>query len=281
MSKLYKRRYEAVVGGLVFDGLDIDFEVVRHKRKEPNTCSITIYNLTESHRELLEGSKKDLVNLKVGYEAGELTSIFTGRIKETETTRSGASWTSVVRCLDGAQGQASKRVNRSYAKDTGLEDMIVDAAKVIAPSFVSGEKEQKLRSKVRTLAGNKKIAGAVVAKGPASQVLQRLSESAGLEWSIQEEQIVFSKIGQPDHSKSIVLSADSGLIDTPLRDRTKNIVTVRSLIVPGLVPGRQVRVESRFVTGDFRATDIVYRGSTRGNDWTAETTLQLIGDPIA
>ena len=89
--------------------------------------------------------------------------------------------------------------------------------------------------------------------------------------------------GEPLQTREIVLSASSGLTGAPTWDergrRTngrRGRAQVQCLIMPGLDPGRRVRVESDTVTGDFEIRKVGLAGDTRGNDWFADLELRPI-----
>lgn len=54
MPNMQRRVWEVKVGGISFTDLDCDFTIRKTLRPEPNTCSLTIFNLSASSRAALE-----------------------------------------------------------------------------------------------------------------------------------------------------------------------------------------------------------------------------------
>ena len=68
-------------GTLTVRDLRIDFNVSKGIGSKQNTATISIWNLTASHRKQL-GEEFDKIELKVGYRDGPLSTIFKGNIRD-------------------------------------------------------------------------------------------------------------------------------------------------------------------------------------------------------
>ena len=80
-------------------------------------------------------------------------------------------------------------------------------------------------------------------------------------------------IGRALLGTSVVLSPQTGLIGSPEKG-TKNTIKMRSLIIPDLVPGRQVILKSRHMSGNFRVERAEFKGDTASNDWYVDLTCR-------
>jgi hypothetical protein len=54
----------------------------------------------------------------------------------------------------------------------------------------------------------------------------------------------------------------------------RRTITVKALLIPGLVPGQQVVLDSGIARGAWRISTAEYSGDTRGEDWHAELTAR-------
>ena len=111
--------------------------------------------------------------------------------------------------------------------------------------------------------------GAAVA-GKTVNVLNKLTRSAGLEWSIQDGTLQILGAGKSLAGTAILLKEGTGLVGSPSIDHTgKNAgqVLVKTLMIPDLFPGRKLRIEALDLKGDYRVEKAKYSGATRGNEW--------------
>jgi hypothetical protein len=136
--------------------------------------------------------------------------------------------------------------------------------------------------------------------GAAITALHKVVQGTGLEWSIQNGELQVVKSRGTTARTAVVLSAGTGLIGYPERTRlgarekarvkdkasgdSKNIVSaaqqqdgwrVSTLLLPEINPGDLVKLESRSVTGFFRAEQVKHTGDWGGSgDWL--TDLELV-----
>lgn len=256
--------------GLGFDLslLDCVFQVKKSLKPEPNTCKVKVYNLAPSTRKILEGSPKLVLRLEAGYQ-GLVAQLFLGEIRSTRTSREGADLVTEIDTGDSAKEVQSARINSSF----GANQPISDALTAIAKTFGVGlgnlsSASAKLRSK-----GSAFFGPGTAISGYSAQIMTDFCRSAGLEWSIQDGLIQILNKGSVTNEQAVLLSADTGLLDSPTSD-VKGIVTASCLIQPGLRPGSKVVFDTKDFKGGYRIREVEYVGDTSGNDWTAKLSLE-------
>jgi hypothetical protein len=105
--------------------------------------------------------------------------------------------------------------------------------------------------------------------GLASDALNQICSDAGASWSIQDGNVVILlDDSQPTIETAILLTSDSGLIESP--SVTDDGVNLKSLLNPGIRPGRILSVLSFASQGFFKARKVVHTGDTEGNAWYTE-----------
>jgi len=97
--------------------------------------------------------------------------------------------------------------------------------------------------------------------------MDRVCASYGLEWSVQDGALQILERGTAIDGKTVVkLTPETGLKGSPSVD-SKGVLQFECLLNPLLKPGCVVVVESMFVRGGFRLTDVKHEGDTSGGDW--------------
>lgn len=278
-TKLFKRNWCVTVDTLRLPKpVDITFKVEKSIKSEPNTCELKIYNLTKEHRKQLTESKKVSVRLEAGYE-NALTAIFIGELRNIYTQRDGTDLITVIEGKDAGRSYQSARVNRSFPAGTKYE--VVAKACAQAMGIDQGNVDDAIAAARITGLGTVYPEGTTT-YGPASRALTRVLSSAGLTWSVQDGVLQVLRGGRALQSTSVLLNSGTGLIESPVIDITKKkkketqVVTAKMLIIPGVYPGRQLRIQSDVVTGTFRADKLTYIGDTRGSDWYIEADCKQL-----
>lgn len=265
MTRLYDRRYEfrfgpaggegkSFVGGPE-GGLEMSFEVTRSLKKSANKAKFTLYNLSADSIGALE-AKGTVVQLLAGY-ADNAALLFTGQVAK--------------------RGVVSKRDGHTVTTEVEAGDGELDLAKTrsdlsLAPGATSAEALDLLLTKMGIGKGNvadltpKAFVGGYVHAGWARDAITEICRDLGVSWSIQDG--VFQALAPSAAKKgeeAVLLTASTGLIGSPTRE--KEGIQATSLLQPRLKPGGLVRVESLFVTGDYKVTEVSHKGSFRGGDW--------------
>ena len=241
--------------------LDFSFQVEKGAGSDPNSAKIQVWNLNpESRRAISDGGVS--VQLSAGY-VGTEGLIFSGDVDEATTTRDGADLVTQISCSDGGQAIRSTVVNISTAQDSPVSSVIDELLDTLGLS----------KGSLASVTGALKQG--ITSITPAKKLLDEICASSGLQWSVQDGTIQTHKIGEGTSGTVVVLSVESGMVGIPVRmverDQQGNVtrtgVQVRSLLQPGLNPGRRIRVKSDWVSGDFVVERITHTGSTFGGEW--------------
>jgi hypothetical protein len=264
-AKLFGRVVVVTVGTIQIRDLDVQFEVEKSLKKDPNRCDLTIFNLNGDHRKQLGQLKSVPVRVEAGYQ-DQTSLIFSGDLRNVYSTRDGADVLTKLSSGDGEKRLRTARINKSYAKGTPVATVLEDAGKALGVGI--GNLVQAIRGKGLQGVGEM-FSGGTVLSGNAADEFDGLARSAGLEWSIQDGNLQVLARKRALEGLAVKLTADTGLIGSPTID-AKNVVHATCLLIPDIFPGRQVRIEAEHVRGDYRASRCVYTGDTFGTDWQIE-----------
>jgi len=264
LSELYGRRLTVTVTAKgiarTWTDMDVQFRVEQTAGSDPNKAELVLFNLSEDSRRLVSDDSA-VLTLSAGYPGTEAV-IFRGDVDEVQTSSDGMDVSTRVSCSDGGRALRSTVVNVSTSKDTPKADLVdeVLTALGLPKGSISGV----------TGALKQGFAGLV----PAKQLLDELVSSSSARWSVQDgEAQVHPLTGTPD--AVVVLSVESGMVGVPERTvqddqqggTKRRGVKVKSLLQPGLRPGRRIRIVSTWVSGDFVVEKVSHSGDTVGADW--------------
>lgn len=244
------------------------FKVVKSLTADCNTAEITIYNLSRDHRAALQ--EKDLpFQLEVGY-VGALHQAFKGSLAFVQSTQDGRDWITKLQAGDGIAKMKKARVNISLRGPATMQQALqaVAGALGLAPGNLAAQGNGKRPSLTQFVHG-------LALSGKASHHLDKLAKTAGLQFSVQDEALLLLADGEVLPGAQVVLRPGTGLIGSPMAGE-KGVVKVRSLLQPGLEPGKGVRVQSAQVKGTYRVEKGTYTGDTFGNDWYADLELKAL-----
>ncbi len=265
------------VGALqkIIENLRVQLKIKQTSGKEPNECTLTIYNLSADSRALLQ-SKGTRIIVEAGY-AGTIAQIFSGTSSFIDHVHEGPLWLTKVQCSDG-EIPYHKPVKGSFKKGTPVATVFERVAeltgldvKTAATTFKNLVKEQFTKG--------------YTAFGKGGVELDKLVQGRGLEWSIQDNRLQLLPIGGTTNDTAVVLSPTTGLVGSPAHGspdaarKKPAVLTVKSLMQPTLRPGRKVRVEDcadKSVNGNFRCVSVTHEGDTAGGAWYSEAEITPI-----
>lgn len=237
--------------------------------KEPNTCTITIDNLSENIRNRISSKEFNLVTLQVARNNEEFRIIFVGAIDGHEHRRDSNTMTTttVLECGDGsiqyAKSYSSKTLKKGMTDSQIIQEIIKDM-----PEITKGVQELP---KDRTLPRGKTLLG------NARDELTQIALRNNCDWSIQDGQLVFMPRNKvlPD-SYGYLVSMDTGMIDSPQKNGDGGL-SVRMFLNTSIFINSLIRVKSMIsdYNGDYKVTGIEYDISSRGQEW--HQTCSLVG----
>lgn len=253
-------------GGVNKHDLKIAFDISKGVESTQNAASISIWNLTEGHRNAI-GKELDDITLEAGYlppnGGGNVGIIFKGQIRDVEHTRDGPDIITTLSCGDGDKAFRRATISKTFPKGTPVEDVVEELYKQMEKEGVS-RGEWKFPDQMGEFKRPYSMCGS------CTRELDTIGRSKGFYWSVQNGTM---EIIPSDGfvGGMVLLTPSSGLIDVPTI--TDNGVRVKALLNPEIRPNRRVKIESQVLEmnaegGVYRVSQCQYAGDNRDGDFT-------------
>lgn len=261
-----------VATGTAFTELRVTFKIKKNKGKEPNTADITVYNLSEPTRSKLK-TKGTKIQLEAGY-ADNVALIFVGDSSIIDHQHDGPDWKTHIQCGDGLDAFKFARYNESFGPDTPVSEV----ARSIAQT--TGLDLSAVKDKLAKLPGAFK--NGVSFFGTVSQALDKVLNGTGQEWSSQDGKLQALGETEATSESPVLLDADHGLIGSPAwgspihgvkpgqLQKKPQVLKIKTLLNPGLRPGRRITLSAIATKGDFIVRDMEHSGDSFGGEWYSE-----------
>jgi hypothetical protein len=254
-------------------GLRVTFQVEKHLGKEPNTCTVTVYNLAEETRQLFQ-SKPLHVRLEAGYD-GETALLFAGDVRWAQSKHVGVDWETVVELADGDRAFRHARITKAFTRGVKARAAVINVIQSMGFAVPAA-----VRTGFQEL--DAQYASGLALAGASSTELSRLLEPYGLTWSIQDGRVQILRERDVRSDVPIEISADAGMVGTPElaapeKPGKKPTLTVESLIYPTLTPGGRIDVRSRSIRGIFKVQKVRHTGDTHGSEWLTSVEAIPLG----
>ena len=251
---------------IVVEGLRINFKVVKTKDEALNTAKIEVYNLSKETRESFSALNSKVL-LKVGYNNEDVSDVFRGDIVRVYTIKKPPEVITVIDALDGRKETVTK-ISVGYPPGTTSKSILQDLSELVGfeGSDISSE--------------NKTYKNGFSFSGLTKDILTKVAKFMGADWSVQNGHLKCVSQGQSDKKRINVLSAETGLLDSPVKigsiDPTKNSKAVdgwkiRCLLLPSLEPGNRVVIKSEMLSSEVLQLLLLS---------IPETTLGITGETI-
>lgn len=272
MTRLFDRRAQVTIGpsgglGLVVnqDGLRFAFEVEKSSTSEPNKLTLTLFNLNDASRGLISERDADVV-LEAGYR-GLVSRIAKAQITDIRQVRQGPDTKVTIECGDGVDAMRDSKATVSFEQGVSIKDMIGQAVDNLG--LAAGEIASTISDQ---------FANGFSFSGLTKDLLDKLADATGLEWSVQDGQVQVIERGGATSEPAIKLTPRTGLIGTPTR--TDEGWEIKSLLMP-ISPGRRLEVGSDSLEGvgslvSMSARTVKIVGDTRGGPWHATTEAVVL-----
>lgn len=290
MTELFGRRVALQVAKLELTGLDMTFEVQKSLApKHPNTAEVQVWNLNADHRKQLQELEAVYVDLKAGYEGasalsasatsalegigvdgGGMSLIFRGDLGHVTSRRDDVDWITTITSATGERAR-KKRVSKSFAPGASVASVLQAAADAMGVKLGNAV-TQTVLARVQGTTAAQLFNGYALA-GVASVELDRLLRACGLEWSIQDDELQVLDAGSPLQELGVLISPETGLVGSP-EPGNRGLLRCTCLMLPDLFPGRRVQLQSRHVSGVYRAETTTHRGGTAERDWYVDLELR-------
>ena len=231
-----------------------------------NKLTVRVYNLNESHRLALVKDAEDQdkrigLSFRVGYE-GSLKLLFKGTVHRGTNSREGAELVTELECLDGGHDFLSGFTNKTVkGKDQAVTAILSDLPNTS-------------RGKITVLAP---ITRPKVLVGPSARLIDELIADTET-WYVDDERLYIVKSGEVTSSFVPLVSAATGLINTPTREQSK--ITFDTLLNPTLKIGGLCSLVSStapHLNGVYKIESIGYNGDNYGASWSQSVTGLLAG----
>lgn len=292
-SELFDRRCKIVIDkiqindGSALGGHDVKFHVEKSYKPEPNTCDLTVYNLSEDQRASLEELKPNLLKtgakltkgkkapkgsakgipckIEAGY-GDDLSLIWLGDLASVDSVREGPDWVTTASSGDGRKAFANARMHVAYGPKTPVETAL--RAMVRALGVGEGNVAKIVQKLSQGDAGKLLVRGGVFS-GQVSKILGDFARSADLEWSVQDGVMQFIDRGKALDGKAIKLTPETGMIGSPSVD-SNGILSVKMLMIPDVRPGRLLVIKSSRIEGNYKILQAIWEGDTSGGEWSID-----------
>ena len=265
----YDRRSSLVIApvsgapGRELTGLRVVFEVKKTSQSHANTASVKVYNLRQDTRNAILVKKAALI-LKAGYSwsGAELPVVASGVVLRVEHSAASPDVETSVDLRDGGLGLDDSKVRRAYPAGSIVGD-VVKAIVATMPDVTLGTLDAE--------AMTRKFTSKRVLSGSSRVALDGIATAYGFEWSVQDGvlQALDRTNAKGQQYSAAVISAKTGMIGSPTK--TDAGCKVDSLLLPFVLPGSFIKVESSFCSGYFKALTVEHKGDTHGDEW--KTTI--------
>ncbi len=250
-GRLYLRKGELIVGkrvkasksnlepqdALIFQNR-LRFTVEKTDTSEANKAKISIYNLSPDSRSFIEDEDDLIVFLRVGY-VGSIATAFFGDVVRGETSREGPDILTTIEC-----GDQEKLLQTAH-----IELGIGPGATNIQLFNLAAE---KLGITLGVISGLTEIvySNGYSFSGQASKLLDVLTKQLNVKWSIQDGELMVLPKEKAESEFAVLVTPNSGLVGNPTK--TKDGIQFKSLLNPGIRPGKAVKLESKEIQGAFK-----------------------------
>lgn len=264
-------------GQAISNPWQITFDVSKsadNKRNNGNSAVIEIYNLSDDQIKLLESDYLE-VSFSVGYISTGTHLLVQGNVTETSTVKSGNDYVTQLKIGEGYTALNHEQLASVVSPGKTVKDVLEEIRQQM-PGVARG-------AYTGTNLNNPIVFGWRL-KGSPKEMLMKLCESQNLEYNINSGVLNVSEengLLTKDVTLAPVLNARTGLIDLPFHTsetgrkpkkdkKRRRGVQFKALLNTDIVPGKIVKLESKWITGFYRVNTARFSGDFRGNDWYVE-----------
>jgi hypothetical protein len=240
--------------------LDMSFNIFSTKDSQPNDGECTIYNLSETTRnKITEGGK---IEVFAGYD-GFFALIAVGDINLVNSRKPGTDWTTNIKWGDGAKQYLTASFTKSYREGVSIRDVLNDLTSSLG--LASKGVLDKLKGS---------LDGGLSIDGKTKDLLNKITKDYGLEWSIQDDEVVIVSQGEPVDNEVIKVSQETGLLEFP--QISEKGVDFVSQLNPEIRPNKLVDIQSsNFVKSKTKPTEQL---PAQANGLNIVETVRFVGD---
>jgi hypothetical protein len=274
-SPTSKKYFETGVDSTVVTDLRVQFEIRKNLGREPNSCTVTVTNMSKDTRGRLE-KKPVYAILRAGHN-GVLHPLFAGSVSYARSDFKGTDWETKAQFADGGRSFSNARLSKSYPPSTTARRVLTD---------IAASMNLPIPSDLANATGlDQAISGPLTVAGPSRDAMTRLLLQYGYSWSTQDGRLQILKDGLPNARTSWVIDVDAGMIGSPEgsvphKPGGVSELAIEVLLFPEIQPGDTISVTSRYYEGGlFRVNDVTHTGDTHGDDWKTALKATPLGSP--
>ena len=273
MGRLFGRNAQVWIGtlgskGRFLAGARISFDIDMDDNRETNTGTISIYNLSDETKGLLE-EKNTSVVLDVGYDNEELNTLFIGDVISHKDDFNENDVVTRITCKDGFIPLTQRKLSLSFAEGSNTKQIVdkITGDLNLAKSDYSNLPNFVYRQGFSFV-------------GSPGNALDTVVARVGYEWTITNNVLVISPPNESNkQTVGQFLSPSTGLINKPTRFKERNVKTkskgnklidgwiITSLIIPSIQPKVLVEVDSISAKGTFYVKSCKFMGDTHDGPW--------------
>lgn len=256
--------------------LKIAFSISKDISSTQNDATIEIWNLAEGHRNAI-GKELDEITLEAGYQppdgGGNVGVIFKGQMRDVEHRRDGNDIVTKLTCGEGDKAFRRATISKTFKKGTKVSEVVEDI-------YTQLEKEGITRGEMKFPEKDREFKRPYSMCGSCKREIDRLGRSEGFYWSVQNG--TFELVPSDGFlNGEVVLSPDTGLIDTPTI--TDNGVKVACLLNPEIRVGRRIKVVSQVLEmnaedGAYRVSQLTLNGDNRDGTFRCDIQAESVKD---
>lgn len=256
--------------------LRIVFDVTKNLLSSPNRGVIQITNMSSANRSKLRPGLN--VALEVGYQ-GPLQLLFYGRLLTVKSERRISDVVTSLEIMDGDAAISTIPFDKPYPANSQTSQVINDIITLLAVPTAATPKG--ITSGPVSGLPSSNYSNGYTAHGSVRDTLNEICGTAGLEWSIQNNQMTIIPLNNHAGATGRLISKDTGMVGTPTFDG--KLLTVSCLCDPLLVPGQTVMVIGQDgINGVFKIRGGKWQGDSSGDTWSVEieATPLVSGGPV-
>ena len=209
--------------------LSIDFDCFKNESSQPNKSTVTVYNLNRDTRNLIARSAKK-IRFYAGYnEVFKLVAA--GDIVFADSKRQPPDVATVIVFGDGQFNYQESQSRISFPEGTAASEIITK----LAQDF--GLPVKELPDNL-----NDAINSGLSLDSLTKDALDLVTGEFGLNWSVQDEELVVLRESDPLNSSVIVIKPSTGLIETPII--TAKGIKFKAQLNPDIRPRQLIQIES-------------------------------------
>jgi len=257
----------------------IIFDISKSTTSDPKTSQIQVYNLSKETRvklrtlvkqnnELLRSEDQQvLVYLYAGYKeytGAEL--LYSGNVASISDKITPPDIITTITCSDNVNIYKRASVSLSYKPGASSKVIMEAIAKALKMPFDDASEFNDIS-----------FVNGFCFVGLAKDGMDNIAKQTGVLWTAENGKIRVMPKNKSTNDSVIVLSANSGMINSPQKiesDGTdsdapeiKDGWSVTSLLEPKLLPGRKVKIESKIINGLYTIDSVEHKGDTTTGDW--------------